>query len=229
MDGDAAVAVSLLGAHGVLQDVARGGLGHPLGGFAVGAHQKRAGALLHDPVGQQRRAAQGHGARGGHGIAKRGDPVQVRVHGDHGVEQAGEKGADDSLAHGLARVEGDVLAHIGQVGRHQRELAHAQAARTARGEQQLDEFFIGLVQAAQQHGACGQLARGVHGQGELELAIWEAVARDLQRRKAAGGGQAGGGGAFAVEVQQAGRGGVGRGHAQNSTNTWGTSSALPMR
>ena len=56
VDGDAAVAVALLGAHGVLQAVARGCLGHPLGRFAVGAHQQRAGALLHDPVGQQRRA-----------------------------------------------------------------------------------------------------------------------------------------------------------------------------
>jgi hypothetical protein len=97
--------------------------------------------------------------RCGHGLVQGGHAVQVRVHGDHGVEQAGQEGADDALADRLAGVEGDVLAHIGQVRRHQREVAHAQAARGAGGQQQFDELVVGLVQAAQQHGARGQAAR----------------------------------------------------------------------
>ena len=133
MDGDAAVAVAFLGAHGVIQAVAGGGLGHPLGGFAVGADEQCAGALLHDPVGQQRGTAEHHGLRGRHGLVQRSHAVQVRVHRHHGVEQAGQEGADDALADRLARVKGNVLAHRGQVRRHQGEVAHAQAARGAGG------------------------------------------------------------------------------------------------
>jgi hypothetical protein len=51
--------------------------------------------------------------------------------------------------------KGDVLAHVGQVRRHQREVAHAQGARGAGGQQQFDQLVVGLVQAAQQHGARG--------------------------------------------------------------------------
>jgi len=108
-----------------------------------------------------------------------------------------------ALAHGFARVEGNVLAHVGEVRRHQREVAHTQAARGAGGQQQFDELVVGLVQAAQQHGALGQAPCAVHGQRELELPIGEAVALDFPRAEAAGRSQGRGGGTFIGKVQQA--------------------------
>ena len=216
-DGDAAVAMALFGAHGMLQPVALCGLGHPLGRFAIRAHQQRARALLHDPVGQQRCTADHHGLGCGYSLGQRGNAVQVRIDGDHSVKQAGQERADDALAHGFAGMESDVLAHVSQVRRHQREVAHAQGTRGAGGQQQFNQLVVGLVEAAQQHGAHGQLARPVHRQSQFELAIRKAMALHGPQGQAAGGGQALGSRAFVVEVQQTGLGCRQSGHVQNST------------
>jgi len=154
-----------------------------------------------------------------HRLLQRGHAVQVRVYRDEGIEQAGQKVAHDALAHGLTGRKGHVLAHVGQVGRHQREVASPQGAGRARGQQQLHQFFVGRLQAAPQRHALGQAGR----QAQLELAIGEAVARDGGERQAPGLGGALGDLGLVVEGQQE------IGHAQNSTNTWGTSLATPMR
>ena len=101
-DGDAAVAMALFVCTRHAAARGAGGLGHPLGRFAIGAHQQRAGALLHDPVGQQRCTADHHGLGCGYSLGQRGNAVQVRIDGDHGVKQAGQERADDALAHGFA-------------------------------------------------------------------------------------------------------------------------------
>lgn len=142
----------------MVKAMARGGLGDPLGRFAVGPHQQGLGAALGDQVGQRLRATEHQSLRHGDGLLQPLDAVQVRVHGDDCIEQPGQKPAHHLLAHGLAGVECDVLPHIGQVRRHQCEVLNTQAAGSAGGQQQLHQFFVGLVQAAQQYGLAGQLA-----------------------------------------------------------------------
>lgn len=154
--------------------------------------------------------------------------MQVRVHRDHGIEQPCQEPAHHLLAHGLTGVEGDVLPHIGQVRRHQREVLHAEVAGRTCGQQQLHQFFIGLVQATQQHGVPWQAASGlVHRQAQLEFAIGETMAFDGLGRQTGGLCQAQRRCGFVVEIQHAR--GFRCGHGQNSTNTRGTSSAVPSR
>lgn len=147
--------------------------------------------------------------------------MQVRVDGDQPIEVLGNKGADDGLADHLAGVEGDVLAHIGQVGRHQQQALHAEGAGLAGHQQQLDQFVVGAVEAAvQQHLARYGLA-GAERQAQAQLVIGETVPLDGRGRQAQGLGQAQGRGLFVGEIQQ-------QGTHQHSTNNGARLSALPM-
>jgi len=153
-----------------------------------------------------------------HSLLQRGHPVQVRVHGDEGVEQIGQKSADDALADRLAGVEGHVLPHVGQVGRDQREVPRAQRARGARRQQQFDQLLVGLLQAAPDHHPRRQKV----GQAQAQFAIRETMALQHRQRQTHGLGRAEGHHLFIVETQQR-RIGAREGHAhQNSTNTCGT-------
>ncbi len=218
------VPVPGLAAHRVVPAKALRRAGHPLQRFFVGADQHRPHPVARDVVGQQRRAAEHDGVANRHGLAQHGHAVQVRVHGDDRVEQAGEETADHALADHLAGVEGDVLAHVGQVGRHQREVTRAELARRLRGQQQLHQFFIGLVQAAPEHHA----RRQRFGQAQAQLAVGKAVARDQGQLQPGRVGGAGRDDALVFKTQQA-AGQIVQGYAhQNSTNTWGSCPALPM-
>ena len=108
-----------------------------------------AGALLHNPIGQQRRGTEQHGLCGWYGLVQGGYPVQVRIDSDDGIEQVGQKAPDDALAHHFARRECHVLAHVGQVGRDQGEMLRPQSAGGLGHQQQLGELFVGVVECAQ--------------------------------------------------------------------------------
>ena len=138
----------------MIQAVARGGLGHHWADSRRRAHQQRAGALLHD----QKSASSGAllratVRRGGTASSSRGDAVQVRVHGDHGVEQAGRKGPPPgwlTAPPGWKAMSGAYKARWGATSVEAG--ASPRLRRTARGEQQLDEFSLGWSRL-QQHGA----------------------------------------------------------------------------
>ena len=186
LDRHRAVAMAHLAADGAVVADALGGLADPLAGLLVGTQQQGARALARDPVGQRRRTADPDRVRDRNRLAQRRDPVQVRVDRDHGIEQLGQEGADDALADHLARRKRHVLPHIGQIGRDQRQVARAELACAARHQQQLDQLLVGLLQAAQQHDALGQLRR----QLELELAVRKAVPQHGNRGQAGFSGQA---------------------------------------
>ncbi len=67
-------------------------------------------------------AAQGDGFASRDGLVEAIDAVQVRIDGDHLVEQIGKEVADDALANGFSRVKGDVLAHIAKIGGNQGQM-----------------------------------------------------------------------------------------------------------
>jgi len=104
--------------------------------------------------------------------------VQVRVDGDQCVELAGQQLADHSLADHLARVEGDVLAHVGQIGRDQDQSLGAQAARFTGHQQQLDQLFVGVVEAAVEHQLLGDRFAFGQRQAQAQLVIGKTVALD---------------------------------------------------
>ena len=138
-------------AYRVFEAVAVGGLSDPLCRFLVRANQKRLWVVLGDQICQQRCAAQHTGLCHRYGLGQCGYAVQVRVHGDDGVKQFGQKAADNALTHDFARLEGDVLSHIRQIGCNQREVECSQVAGSACGQHQLHQLFVGVVQCAQQH------------------------------------------------------------------------------
>ncbi|MCY1549699.1 hypothetical protein D9M68_858810 [compost metagenome] len=145
--------------------------------------------------------------------------MQVRVHRDHGVKQTGQEAADDALAHRFAGVERDVLPHVGQVWRHQREVHGAELVRGARDQQDFNQLLVRLVQAAPEHHTRWQAL----GQSQAQLAVRKAVALNDGQRQTRRSGNRLGDGLLIVKTQQAASRKVG-GH-QNSTNTWGTWSA----
>ncbi len=147
--------------------------------------------------------------------------MQVRIDGDHAVEQPGEEAADHFLADHLAGLEGHVLAHVGQVGRDQQQAPRAEAARLAGHQQQLDQLLVGTVETAVQQQGVGQRPVLAQRQAQAQLLVGEAVALDRRGRQPQLGGQAQRGGAFVGEIQQL------RGHVQNSTNRWDSSPASP--
>ena len=141
----------------------------------------------------------------------------MRVHGDHGIDHSTQKRPDDPLAHRFPGLKSDVLAHVCEVRRDQGERLNPERARGLGGKQQLNELFVGLVQAAQQHGARRQAAGSVHWQAQLDLSIREAVAFDRQGPQTGGSGQAPCAFGFVGKVKQAGSGFCGTGHVQFSS------------
>ena len=97
--------------------------------------------------------------------------MQMRVHRDHTIEQAGEKLSDDALAHGFARREGRILAHVAKIGRHQRQMFGAELACRGRSEHEFDQFVVGMIETAADYDLPGQS----RGQTHLALAVREPV------------------------------------------------------
>ncbi len=151
-------------------------------------------------VGEQAGTRQRERMRHRNRLGEAGDAVQVGVDGDHAVEQSGEELADDALADHLARVEGLVLAHVGQVRRHQGEMARAATPGAARDQQQLEQLFVGTMQAAEQHHIGRQLGR----QAQAQLVVGEAVALDLRHLQSCRTRETRGFLALIVEMQQQG-------------------------
>ncbi|MCY1434694.1 hypothetical protein D9M71_507610 [compost metagenome] len=128
--------------------------------------------------------------------------MQVRVDGKHRIEALGEELADHPLADHLAGMEGDVLAHVGQVRRHQQQAAGAETARLAGHQQQLDQLLVGAVEAAVQHQGVGQHLALSQRQAQAQLVVGKAVAFDARGRQAGRRGQTFGGITFVGEIQQ---------------------------
>ena len=131
--------------------------------------------------------------------------MQVGVDRDQTVHQLRQEAADDLLADDLARVKGDVLAHVGEVRRHQQDLLGAQLAGFLAHQQQLDQLVVGCVQTAVDDQLCRQLPTGIDGQLQAHLGIGEAMAFDAGGRQATGLGQAQGGHLLIFKIQQQGR------------------------
>ena len=181
--GSAAVAQSLRVADRVRQAMTAARLADPLQGLLVGPEQQRTRQMARHPGPEQWGCAEHAAAATRHHLVERGDAVQVRVHRDQAVDLAGQQRADMALADGLAGMESHVLPHIGQVGADQQDLARTERSRRRQGDQQLDQFVVGLVQPAQHQQPIGQPRR----QPEPGLAVGKTVAfdqrqRDLQRR-----------------------------------------------
>ena len=134
-DIDLAVAVAELDYDGIEPVAPRRGL-DPLRRLGIRPHQQRAVAARDRHVGEQAGAGQRDRMRHRNRLGETGDAVQVGIDRDDAVEQPGQESADDALAHHLARMEGLVLAHVGQIGRDQDEVAHAAAPGAARHQQQ---------------------------------------------------------------------------------------------
>ena len=147
---------------------------HPLLRFGVGAHQHRRIRAVGQPPRQRRRRVHRHRAPRRDGVPEAGRAVQVRIDGDHGVEATRQPAANDALAHGLARVEGGVLAQVAQVGRDQRQAFRAQLTRGGRRELQFDESLVSVGQCP----ANDDVSRQRFRQADQALAIGE----DVQRR-----------------------------------------------
>ena len=220
--------MALLGAHGVVKTMTLCRLGHPLGGFTIGAHEHRTRPLLRNPVRQQQRTADDLGLRSGHGLLQSGHAMQVGIHADHGIEQTRQKRAHDALADGFAWMERNILAHVGQVRRYQGEVAHAQIAGRTGRQQQFNEFLVRLVQAAQQDGTFGHASSHIDRQRQPQFAVRKSVALHGPQCQTGCHRQALGSTLLVVKIQQAALGRFGRNHVQNSTKTRGTSSAVPM-
>lgn len=170
----------------------------PLLGLLVRGDEQRAGDLRRDPRPEQRRCTEGHAAPAGDDFIHRAHAVQVRVDRDHALEGLREQGADVALADHFAGREGNVLAHVGEVGAHQRELHRPQFARPGCSKPEFGELGVGLLQAAQQRHPRGQARR----QAQPRLAVGEAMALHGLQRPAECGGQALGQRPFVVEGQQ---------------------------
>jgi hypothetical protein len=153
---------------------------HPGCGFLVGPQQQRTGHLTCSPRAQQPGRRKHHGAAARQHFIQRRDAVQVRVDRDHHLEMLRKQAADVTLAHGLARREGDVLPHVGKVGADQHQTPGAQVPRSRRGDHQLHQLFVGLVQATPEHHRALQCRR----QAQLQLAVGKAVALDDGQRHA---------------------------------------------
>jgi hypothetical protein len=158
-----------LATHDVIPAMAGGSLRQPLQRFFVGADQHHIRAPAVPPVGQHRCAAEHHRVARRRGFAQRGHALQVRIDRDHRVEQVGQEPANDALAHHLARMKGNVLAHAGEIRRHQRQLPRVQLARGPRHQQQLDQFFVWVGQGAPDHHK-GRQRLGDHSAEELAAA-----------------------------------------------------------
>ncbi len=72
--------------------------------------------------------------------------MQMRIHRDKSIKRVGQQSADDRLADGFPSPEGDVLAHIRQVGCDQTQIGHAPVAQRRRREEQLGQFGIRAIQ-----------------------------------------------------------------------------------
>jgi hypothetical protein len=149
----------------------------------------------------------------------------VRIDGDDGVEGLPQQGAEVTLADDFAGMERDVLAHVGEIRRDQRQLSRAQLARRRRREQQLDELVVGPLQAAQHDDARRQCGR----QRELRFAVGEAVARDHVQRPAELARQRVGEAVLVVEGEQHGQRAAHHDGPVSATNSRGGSPAAPMR
>ena len=196
-----AITMPLLVADRVVQALRQRGGAHPLARFFVGRQQQCARHLPRDVGAKQQRGGQGHAAAAGHDLVQRGHAVQVRVDRDHGVEGAGQQPPQVALADHLARCEGHVLAHVGQVGADQREVRGAEFARAGGGQQQRQQLLVGLLQAAQEHRAWRQLGR----QSQPRLAVRKAVLAHPRQRHAQGSRQRAGQRAFILPGQQHGQ------------------------
>ena len=190
-NADVAVAVALFDTGRVVPAPRPCGTRHPLQRLFVRPQQQRRRVVLGNQVGQQRRATEHHGGTfiaQRHGLKQGGHAVQVGVHRQHGVEQLGQETTHHTLADHFARVKRDVLPHVAQVRRDQSQPHRAQATCAARNQQQLDQFFIGLVQAAPHHHTRRQFGR----QAQAKLAVWKAVAlHHMQAQPGCGGGALG--------------------------------------
>jgi hypothetical protein len=102
--------------------------------------------------------------------------VQVWIDRDDAVEAAGQEGPDRLLADRRARPVDRILAHVAKVGRDQDQPFRPSATPGVLGEHQLDELWIGSIQAAVDDGD----GRRRRHEGD-DLAVWKGV--DLDERQ----------------------------------------------
>ncbi len=160
-------------------------------GFLVRSdHQgplRNAGALQPVADGRARGQALGRGVAEQSGHI--GGPVQVGIHRHHPIEVARQQPGEDLLADRLARQEGGVLAHVGQVGSHQHQPLGAQPPPGLGRQDQFHDPGVGMAGAAIDQHRIGRL-----GNRRQHLAVREAMAADDAQSHAQGVGEAARGG-----------------------------------
>ena len=77
--------------------------------------------------------------------------MQMGIDGNHGIKQFGQPPTYDLLTDDLTRMKSDILPHIAEVRRHQRQTTSATSPQRPTNHQQLDELVIGPVQAPIEH------------------------------------------------------------------------------
>jgi hypothetical protein len=137
----AAIAAAVLFQHqpGAIQRTRRPR--HPLRALGVGADEQRRRDVRAHPIGEQsggRQVARRYRVE----LVQRRVAVKVRVHGQQGVEMRIEQRREMPRAHRLARFERAVLAHVRQVGRHQRHAARTLGAQRCGHEQQFQRACV---------------------------------------------------------------------------------------
>ncbi len=208
------VTFAYLAGHDVVGADGVGGLPHPLLRLRVWAHQQGLIALPGDEATDQWRGTEADGPLCRYGRAQVGDPVQVGIHGDQCIAELGEKAADNGLADRLSGHEFLVLAHIAEIGRDQDDLTRTQMPGRFRRQQQLDQFLVGAIEAAEQDDAF----RDCLGQAQQALLVGKGMDLDGHAGQLQGPGQG-------LRLRQ----GVGEGkdQHQDSTKPGGMSWASP--
>ena len=85
--------------------------------------------------------------------------MQMRIDCDHAIEIPGESTPDDALAYRLPCMERRILAHIAKIGCNESQSLRAELQRRCRGELELDELVIRIIEASAKNDVVGQIRR----------------------------------------------------------------------
>ena len=105
--------------------------------------------------------------------------MQMGVNGDYAVHRIRQQPADDFLVDRFAWMEGRVLPHVTEIGRHQHQPPRAAAPQCFRCEQQRHQLLIRLVKRRIDDGG-----RRRRSGGDAQLSIRETMQRDFMQRHA---------------------------------------------
>src|SRR5574337_739537 len=146
---DIAIAATLLAGDDERRIQRAGHRADPLGALAVRADDQRRCHLAGDPLGDAR-CGVGHPGLERIRFGQIVVTMQVRIDREQPVERGTQQVGEDPCRNCFAGMKAGVLAHVGQIGRHQPDPHGAQLAHGGRGHQQRHHFRIRPVERADQ-------------------------------------------------------------------------------